>query len=64
MSVTRKPPPGSGRKSSVMLDAGADVENMNVGCLASWTSKKKIPGWPRSRLSRPPHARTSWSADR
>ncbi len=57
MLVTRKPPPGSGRKSSVMLEFGALVENMNFGWRPSVMSKKKMLFCPLSRLRRPPQAR-------
>ncbi len=49
---TRNPPSSSGRKSSVMLESGALVENRKRGLRASETSKKKMPFWPRTA----PHA--------
>ena len=42
MLVTRNPPSGSGRKSSVMLELGARVENRNFGYRAFEMSKKKM----------------------
>ncbi len=62
--VTRNPPFGSGKKSSVMLEFGSAEENRNRGLLGWVTSKKKIPGWPLRTLRSPPHARTFLSADR
>src|SRR4051812_36520287 len=56
--VIRKPPFSIGKKSSVMLDSTALVENMNRGFLALVTSKKKIPFCPFNRLSSPPQPRT------
>ena len=46
-----------------MLERVARVENMNLGCRASVMSKKKMPFWSLSRLSRPPQASTRSSLD-
>ena len=57
MLVTRNPPPGMGRKSSVMLELGACVDRRNFGLRASEMSKKKMSFWPLTTLRSPPHAR-------
>jgi hypothetical protein len=63
MLVTRKPPQGSGRKSSVIPEPGARVEKRKRGWRALVMSKKKMSFCPRNRLRSPPQARIRPSAE-